>query len=82
VRTLPHLHKTKKRFDFLDETMGLDLDLIIYLRTDPEIAYKRMMSRGRSEEAGAPLGYLQLLHDAYEDWLIHQVPLRLGDNRS
>ena len=61
------------RFDFLDETMVLDLDLIIYLRTSPEVAYSRMMDRGRKEEAGAPLNYLQLLHDAYEDWLINQV---------
>ncbi len=53
--------------------MVLDLDLIVYLRTSPEVAYSRMMDRGRKEEAGAPLGYLQLLHDAYEDWLINQV---------
>lgn len=59
-------------FDFLDETMVLDLDLIVYLRTSPQVAYDRMRSRGRSEEAGAPLEYLQLLHDAYEDWLINQ----------
>lgn len=53
--------------------MGLELDLIIYLRTSPEVAYERMMDRGRKEEAGAPLEYLRLLHDAYEDWLINQV---------
>jgi deoxyadenosine/deoxycytidine kinase len=64
------------RFDFLDETMVLDLDLIVYLRTDPHVAYDRMMSRGRREEAGAPLQYLQLLHEAYEDWLINQVALQ------
>ena len=53
--------------------MVLDLDLIVYLRTDPDVAYDRMRSRGRTEEAGAPLKYLQLLHEAYEDWLINQV---------
>ena len=54
--------------------MGLDLDLIVYLRTSPEVAFDRMMGRGRKEESGAPIDYLRLLHDVHEDWLINQVP--------
>ena len=63
------------RFDWMDNHMSLELDLIVYLRTDPEVAYKRMMQRGRSEEtgnSGPPLEYLKILHKAHEDWLMKQ----------
>ena len=63
------------RFDWMDGHMSLELDLIVYLRTKPEIAYERMMQRGRSEEtgnAGPPLDYLKILHKAHEDWLMKQ----------
>ena len=55
--------------------MYLELDLIVYLRTKPEVAYERMLKRGRAEEtgkAGPPLAYLEILHRAHEDWLMHQ----------
>jgi len=63
-------------WNWLDDHMGLDLDLIVYLRTTPEVAYERMRSRGRWEEDGAPFSYLQSLHNCYEDWLIHK---KFGD---
>ncbi len=56
--------------------MSLDLDLIVYLRTEPEVSYARMRARDRKEESGAPLSYLQHLHQAYEEWLIKQ---KFGD---
>ena len=58
--------------------MDLKLDLIVYLRTSPEVAYQRMRSRNRAEESGAPFSYLQHLHEAYEDWLIRQ---KFGDHK-
>ncbi len=60
-------------YDFLDRTMRLDLDLIVYLRASPEVAYERMRSRARKEEAGAPLVYLEAVHTAYEEWLVEQA---------
>lgn len=62
--------------DWLESTMDLKLDLIVYLRTTPEVAYERMRVRNRKEEAGAPLSYLQSLHTAYEEWLIQR---KFGD---
>jgi len=65
----------EKWFDWMDNHMSLELDLIVYLRTDPEVAYDRMLQRGRSEETGSsgpPLEYLKILHKAHEDWLMKQ----------
>ena len=59
-------------YDFLHQNMSLDLDLIVYLRSSPAVAYERMKKRNRSEESGAPLSYLEQLHDAYEEWLVKQ----------
>lgn len=59
----------------MDNHMSLELDLIVYLRTKPEVAFERMVQRGRSEETGnvgPPLSYLEILHKAHEDWLMRQ----------
>ncbi|XP_018006656.1 deoxynucleoside kinase isoform X2 [Hyalella azteca] len=61
-------------FDFLKENLDLGIDLIVYLQSTPEVVHQRMQKRGRSEEAGVPLAYLQKLHHYYERWLIHGVP--------
>nr|CAH7767014.1 unnamed protein product [Callosobruchus chinensis] len=48
----------------------ISLDLIVYLRCPPEVAYERAKQRGRPEEADVPLEYLQQLHETHEKWLI------------
>lgn len=48
------------------------VDLIIYLRSDPNIVYKRIQERGRPEESGIKLEYLQTLHELHEEWLIEK----------
>ena len=60
-----HLLVDRPEFD-------LDLDLIVYLRTEPEVVFGRMNGRGREEEAGVPLEYLQALHRLHEDWLVNR----------
>jgi len=60
-----HLLVERPEFD-------LDLDLIVYLRTEPEVVFGRMNGRGREEEAGVPLEYLQNLHRLHEDWLVNR----------
>ena len=67
----------KSWYEWLDTSMGLELDLIVYLRTSPEVSYNRMCARGRSEENGIPRQFIQSLHNVYEDWLIHKT---LGPN--
>jgi len=60
-------------YEWLNTHIGLPLDLIVYLRTSPEVAYERLKKRGRKEEAGVPLEFLQSLHQSYEDWLINKT---------
>jgi deoxynucleoside kinase len=58
-------------YEHIEKTMHIQADLIVYLRTTPEIVYQRMMARGRGEESCVPLEYLKQLHALHEDWLIH-----------
>lgn len=53
---------------------GFDLsaDLILYLQTDPKIALDRIKARGRPEENGIELAFLESLHTLHENWLIHK----------
>jgi deoxyadenosine/deoxycytidine kinase len=44
-------------------------DLIIYLRTSPEICYERIKKRARPEEAGITLQFLTSIHEEHERWL-------------
>lgn len=48
----------------------IDLDLIVYLRSTPDVVYERMKARKRPEESSVPLEYLKELHDSHEQWLM------------
>ena len=61
-------------FEFLQSNANVDLgiDLIIYLRTTPEVAYQRLKARSRSEEKIVSIDYLKDLHELYEAWLVQE----------
>ena len=42
---------------------------LVYLRTSPEVCYKRMEKRSRQEESAVPLDYLRQIHQRHETWL-------------
>lgn len=48
-----------------------EIDLVLYLRLDPETATARMQMRDRPEERGVTVDYLRQLHDQHEQ--LHAV---------
>jgi len=60
-------------YDWMNSNIGLPLDLIVYLKTSPQVAYERLRQRGRKEEAGVPMEFIESLHKSYEDWLVHKT---------
>lgn len=50
-------------------------DGFIYLKTDPEICYQRLIKRGRQEESGVTLEYIKGIHAKHERWLIEKCDL-------
>jgi len=59
-------------YDVIRNATDVNVDAIIYLRTDPQVVYERIFKRNRSEEMKIPLSYFKDLHRMHEDWLIHK----------
>ena len=53
----------------LIEKMGKSSGFI-YLRCEPEVSYKRLKIRSRNEESTVSQQYLEMLHNAHDDWLM------------
>ncbi len=66
---------TPKQYDLyidLFRNMSRDVmppDIFVYLDVPPEECYRRMAARGRRQEDGVPLEYLQQLYDNYQKML-------------
>ncbi|NLX09377.1 MAG: deoxynucleoside kinase [Chloroflexi bacterium] len=48
-------------------------DAILYLRTPAEECFRRLQVRGRAEEKGITLAYLQQLEDRHDEWLLSEA---------
>lgn len=59
-------------FKIITQNLPVGVDLIVYLRTDPEVLHARIKQRARAEEHTIPLQYLRALHNLHEEWLLGQ----------
>ena len=58
--------------DYLLPQHDLAVDVVIYLRTSPEVAYNRILARNREEEAQITFEQVSQLHELHEEWLIEK----------
>ena len=72
LEELDHQSLLRHFFDMVRDNEGLKADVIIYLRTSPEIALTRVRSRNRQGEENVSLDYLTNLHQYYDNWLLHE----------
>lgn len=56
----------KNLFEEVYDQVAWIPDVVIYIRTTPEISMERMCKRGRECENEVPLDYLKAIHDKYE----------------
>lgn len=54
------------------QILKLEHVVSVYLRTLPEVVYKRMQRRNRPEERTVELEYLVDLHEYHEKWLMEK----------
>jgi deoxyadenosine/deoxycytidine kinase len=70
-------------WEFLVSNYCVEPDCILYYRTPAEVCVERMKSRGRSEEAGVSLAYLQQLEALHDQWLLeHPRAVTLDGSKS
>merc|ERR1712071_395866 len=60
-------------FKWITNNLDVNVDLIVYLRTDPDVVHRRILNRARQEEKTVPLSYIEDLHKIHEDWLHYQT---------
>lgn len=56
-----------KMFEQIFNNLAWTPDIVIYIRTDPEVSMKRMQERGRTCEDNVPLDYIKSVHNKYEE---------------
>ena len=55
--------------------------IYVYMKCDPEVAYERVKTRGRPEEA-IPIEYLQKCHDYHDSWMKNMEPIMMDANQN
>ena len=57
------------KFLTTNNAFNTEVDLYVYLRTDPEVSFERVEKRNREEEMCVPIEYVRQLHFLHEEWL-------------
>jgi len=57
-------------YRWLIDNVHIGVDLIVYLRTRPEVVHRRVLDRCRQEESPITLDYLKDLHNLHDELLV------------
>uniref|UniRef100_A0A147BTE3 Putative mitochondrial thymidine kinase 2/deoxyguanosine kinase n=1 Tax=Ixodes ricinus TaxID=34613 RepID=A0A147BTE3_IXORI len=57
-------------FQWIVQNERVALDLVVYLRTEPEVAMERIRHRKRPEEDQISLAWLRQVHTLHDSWLL------------
>lgn len=60
-------------FNWIVRNQDVSGNLIIYLRTTPDVVHQRIRARARTEESCVPMEYLENIHRLHENWLYHRI---------
>lgn len=60
-------------YDYIDQYHDIKSDLIVYIKTLPEVAFNRIKERGRKEEEKISLEYLKKIHNLHEKVFIKEA---------
>lgn len=60
-------------YDFIKDFHDIKSDIIIYLQTDPKIAFERINLRSRKGESAITLDYLKEIHKRHEELFIEKA---------
>lgn len=74
-----NLYKTW--FEWMIPRLNLSGSKHVYMRCDPEISYKRLKERNRSEENNVELQYIKSIHNRHEEWLNSENSIILDANK-
>jgi deoxyadenosine/deoxycytidine kinase len=69
----------------VNEFADMQIDGAIYLRASPDTCMSRIRKRGRKEEDGIQVSYLEQLHARHEEWLVPRgkdIPMGRSFQRS
>jgi deoxyadenosine/deoxycytidine kinase len=55
-------------YEEMYESLGWESDMIIYIKTDPEICFARIQQRSRECETEISIDYIEKLHVFYESF--------------
>ena len=81
-----HYEIYKREYEYSMRSVSTP-DLLIYLYTKPETAFKRRMDElkkgtgGLASESGLTLGYLNQLHNSYENMINEELPKEIPNYR-
>ncbi|XP_040849616.1 deoxyguanosine kinase, mitochondrial isoform X1 [Ochotona curzoniae] len=68
-----HIYQDWHSFLLREFASRLTLHGFIYLQATPQVCLQRLCHRGREEEKGIELAYLEQLHSQHEAWFIHRT---------